>query len=462
MFLTRGDAIKLHPYQEASVEALLPVLKSNRAALDGSEMGLGKTLCAVEVMRRVGNPATVVVCPKICIPSWHRHAAALDTELDACNWEMLRTGRTPYGDWADDDIRGGRFVWNSNIKFLIFDECHKFITPDSLNSRMGRAARRQRIPSLSLSATPADDPLELDTLGYILRLHDSDDAPTLRNPEPTTFFRWALANGCEDRPGEGLLFNGTPEQKLAAMRGIHAQLYPHKGVRVRTEDVPNFPETQITAELFDLNDNGRIDQLYAEMADAVAALRDRARSDYWKDSTTKLLRARQEIELLKVPVFKELSEEGKAKGLSIIHFLNFRASVDQLAERLQTDCIIDGRQVGAAGALQREQHRARFHTDQVRDIICNSEAGGVGIDLDDVRGVYPRLSLISPGYNAKSFKQLTGRPRRATSKSKSFQRVILAAGTVEESVFQTLSAKLARGEALQDGDFFPQSLKVSY
>ena len=39
----------------------------------------------------------------------------------------------------------------------------------------------------------------------------------------------------------------------------------------------------------------------------------------------------------------ELAEEAMENGMSIVLFMNFKDSIDALAERLKTKCIIDGR-----------------------------------------------------------------------------------------------------------------------
>src|SRR5215472_14418332 len=143
-------------YQEEAIQHLCALYASGaRALVNGSDMGTGKTLEAVEVMRRLGSPATLAVVPKVTIPSWHRHAAAQGVELDAINWEMVRTGRTPFYDGAK---------WHPGIQFLIFDEVHRAMGRDSKNSELVRAARRQNIRTLAMSATLADSPMEMDAI----------------------------------------------------------------------------------------------------------------------------------------------------------------------------------------------------------------------------------------------------------------------------------------------------------
>jgi len=412
-------------------------------------MGTGKTLEAVEVMRRLGSPATLAVVPKVTIPSWHRHAAEQGVELDAINWEMVRTGRTPFYDGAK---------WHPGIQFLIFDEVHRAMGRDSKNSELVRAARRQNIRTLAMSATLADSPMEMDAIGYLLGLHEGfRPKPTLRNPEPVSFSKWSAKHGCGLSWRGRWEFNGSPEVQRKHMAKIWQQIYPGRGVRVKISDLPPgvFPQTQITAELYDMDAAGRIDVLYSRMANALEALHKRAEGD-GGGGMVEQLRERQEIELLKLPVFLDLGREAIDAGRSVVIFVNFRQSVEQLCQLFGTDCFIDGTLTGT----QRERNRLAFERNEERVIVCNGEAGGVGCDLDDVTGEFPRTVLISAGFNAKTERQKVGRVCRIRTKSPSLQRYIFAAGTCEEHIQKNLARKLDNLDALNDGDLLPKNLQT--
>jgi superfamily II DNA or RNA helicase len=61
--------------------------------------------------------------------------------------------------------------------------------------------------------------------------------------------------------------------------------------------------------------------------------------------------------------------------------------------------------------------------------------------LHDVTGLRPRVSLISPTFNAKSHIQVLGRIHRNGSKSDALQQIVVAADTVEESVMNAINRK---------------------
>ena len=162
-----------------------------------------------------------------------------------------------------------------------------------------------------------------------------------------------------------------------------------------------------------------------------------------------ILRARQEIELVKVPLFLEMIEEGLENGMSVVVFCNFTETIHALAERLNTQCIVNGE---AKYEKTRQQSIDDFQNDKERVILINIAAGGAGLSLHDVNGKYPRMSLISPSYSAVQMRQATGRVWRDSAKSKSIQKIVFVANTVEEKVCDTVNKKLNNMDILNDGD----------
>jgi hypothetical protein len=69
------------------------------------------------------------------------------------------------------------------------------------------------------------------------------------------------------------------------------------------------------------------------------------------------------------------------------------------------------------------------------------------------------LALISPSYSAIVMRQVTGRVWRESSKTKSIQKILLVAGTVEEDVCEAVKLKIDNLDMLNDGDLFG---KVNY
>lgn len=494
-------------YQVENATALRDAVDQYRGALDASDTGTGKTYTICAVMRERGEK-WLVVCPKAVRSAWHRVAAHFGGEVFTINYEALK-GKTEWGELRKPDgydaaakaareaskkaeayrlaiieddklladpactltqeeraaVRAKhsvmeyrdlqakeqiakktlstlknqrRFVWDVEIPGIVFDEAHRCKAPNSINAKMLIAAKRQNIPVICASATAAQSPLDMKALGYVLGLHNGVD-----------FWKWCKNNGCKPSTFGGFQYVGG----VMTMRKIHQQIFPSRGVRTRIEELGDrFPETQISAELYDLEGSGKIDLLYAEMDEARKALLKDAETDKDLDHPlTQLLRARQEVEILKVPLFQELAEDAVAEGMSVAIFINFNPAMDELLKRLKCECYIRGEQ----SATERDAMIAKFQSGESRIIVCNIRAGGTGVSLHDLDGTRPRLALISPTYSAQDLVQVLGRVWRQGGKSKSIQRLVLAAKTVEEQIRQRFNGKLNNISMLNDGDIRP-------
>lgn len=482
-------------WQGPAADALLEALQRHGAAFDGSDLGTGKTAHALAVVRHLDLPS-LVVCPAVSITGWQRMGKLLGTSFSVINYEALRTGNRQFGTWENPRPkvsekvfictacqqkfgspqeagqrrcphhligihclevkskahRYGKFQFHPNIKLLVFDECHRCAALDSLNADMLIAAKRQKIPVIGISATAASDPLDFRALGFILELHSLHD-----------YHRWAFARGVRKFPLGGFHWPVGETRKKEIMGALHSEIFPSRGVRVRIDDLgTRFPEVQVTAELYDLAEAGRIDRLYATMDAAVVALNvDRSLDKCPEHPLTVLLRASQEIELLTVPVYEELVADALAQGLHVAIFVNYRRTVDELCRRLKTECRVDGSQVGEAGQRARQACVEAFQDDSAPVIVCTHAAGCESISLHDTHGDFARLGLVSPGYNARRVRQILGRLRRAMGRSKAFYRFICIAGTVQERIHKALSSKLNCMDALNDADLLAANLPLT-
>lgn len=446
-------------WQPGPAQHLLDTLRRNGAAVDGSDTGVGKTFQAGAVIKAMEMP-TLVVCPRAAITPWNRMGEALGVEFDIINWEMVRTGRTPYCAF-DDDLNS--FKWAPEVHFLVFDEIHRAGGTESWNAELVIAAKRQRIYTIGLSATLGDDPTKFRAIGYLLGLHTLHDQRVDKLSVRPGFTRWLKAHGCHDSGGGSYYFQGSDTAKRAMMNKINSKIFPERGTRVRTADLGDaFPDRQITAELYDMGDKEQIEALYADMAEAMAELKTRAAFD--KDPNhpmTRLIRARQTVELLKVPTFCSLAKDALAQDYSVVLFVNFKQTLDELRRRLNIACFIDGTQAGEKGLQQRDYMIDIFQKNRERIIVANNDAGGVALSLHDIYGGFPRIGFVSLGWSATKTRQLFGRLHRAGAKSKALYRCLLAAGTVEEKVHRALAPKLNRLDALMDGDLDACNLELT-
>lgn len=484
------DRLRGHQVEPAC--QLIDILSRNRTAADLSDTGTGKTYVAAAVAAYSRLP-TLVITPKVAVNQWHRAAEHFGDTLSVIGYEMLRTGRSPFGKWDNTPPPGftsgeiykcewcsgkvdfdrftpcychpsgihcvnvrkkpwkyGKFHFHPNVKMVIFDEGHRCGALDSLNAELMIAARREVHRSMMLTATAACDPVKMRAIGYFLDLHSLDnDVLGLHTPKKN-FYSWACKFGVRREPMRGLQWRVTAEDQRHYMAEIRREIIPARGVRVCVEDIPGFPKREITSELYDLDENNEIERLYNEMADAIAVLEHRASADANPDHPlTRILRARQKIELLKTPIGVELARDYLDKGYQVAMFVNFSQTLSELCARLKTSCCIRGMQHES----DRQRNIADFQSGKSRLIIVNNEAGGIAVSLHGAR----RIGLVFPPEKAVTLKQVFGRLHRDGGGNCHY-RVLFAAKTVEVRVHRNLQNKLNNLDALNDEDLNPCNL----
>jgi superfamily II DNA or RNA helicase len=420
----------LYPVQQSHVNTLVAALQKHHAAIDSSSTGCGKTICAVEVAKALGL-TLFVVCPKAVIPAWEKEVKGQGSKGAVINYEKLRTGKR-YGRWDKK-----KWVWALPPNTLIvFDEAHRTKNPSSQNCKIAIASKGYHV--LLLSATMADDPTEMRAAGYLTGLF-----------ELPKFWNWCRAHGCSPNPWGAMEFR---RKNVAALEKIHAQIYPDRGSRLTVDDMQgHFAENFIVDSPLDFGDQGEIEKLYSEMDTEIERLKNEMADDSTNPAAQALvaqLRARQGVELLKVPTVIGMVDDALAEGRSVAVFVNFRETLDALRARITVPCeVIQGDQ----NATERSDAIEKFQSNRVHVILCNTAAGGVGVSLHDTTGERPRTALISPSFDAKALVQALGRIHRAGGKTPAYQRILVAQNTIEEKVAKSAKEKIIGQNILNGG-----------
>lgn len=431
----------LRPWQINSVEKLVSSILSWGAAIDGSDCGVGKSYSACAVARELGCNI-LVVCPKSVITSWHKviinHFKMGDKLVGIINYEKLRIGR------KDSDIasfvlsrqtRRESFAWKIPKKtIIIWDESQKLKNWKTQNAKTCVAAIKQGYPMLFCSATNATNPLEMRVVGLALKVYKAS---------AKAYYDWAKVHGVYQGTW-GMEFNNDP----VALKRIHHVLFNQSGVRLRRDEIPNFPACEIISEVYDMDDEDakKINSIYNEMEKELEKWEKNKKGD-GESHLTIQLRARQKIELIKVPLFVEMIEEALEQRFSIAVFVNFTETIKALSDRLNTKCIFDGK----TSDKIRDNNVDQFQLDNERIILVNIQSGGAGLNLHDLNGNFPRMSIISPTYSPVFMRQTLGRVWRDDAKTKAVQKIVCVAKTVEENVCRNVQQKLENMDILNDG-----------
>src|SRR5688572_22307314 len=94
----------LRPWQWDSSVSIYDVLQRFDSAVDASDCGVGKTFTGLAVAQALQLP-TLIICPKIAVSNWSATAEEFFGEkFSVINYENLRTGRSRYGTWANQEL----------------------------------------------------------------------------------------------------------------------------------------------------------------------------------------------------------------------------------------------------------------------------------------------------------------------------------------------------------------------
>lgn len=431
----------LLPYQPAHVADLVVSIKQFGGALDGSDVGTGKTSCALAVAREL-KKEVLVVCPKGAIPTWRYWSDRMGINIcDAISYEKIKTGNTMYLEKIESvarvkgkDVRKVDFRWNlADDALIVFDEVHRCGGKDTLESKLLLQAARQGYARLGLSGTVLDTPMRARALGPAFGLFGEGE-----------FYAWAQNYSCGKYRVMGqntFGFIGTEERKREAMERLHRDLFGSgRGRRMRSSEIKGFPEGRICADLVEATD------AYNEILKAVSQslIGSEVRNDI---PLTELLRARQAAESAKVPEAVARARDLIEQGYSVVIFVNFLDALEKIAGALDTDCTVRGEQSGKV----REENVRRFQANEERCIIVQYQSGGAVLSLHDLHG-RPRIAIGMPTWNSLHFKQAPGRICRAGSLSDSVFRALFADCWPERRVHDVVIEKCGRIDLLNDGD----------
>lgn len=227
---------------------------------------------------------------------------------------------------------------------------------------------------------------------------------------------------------------------------IHKSVYPSRGSRMKIKELGDlFPQNQVLAQCYYSDDHCKVDDIYNLINKALEDIKIKEKRSA---ALGEIIRCRMRLEMLKLPIILDLTDEALETNRSVVIFVNFKDSMAYLQHHLEEECsVIHGDQTLDERTLNIEQ----FQSNKTKIMIAIIQAGGVGISLHDLHG-RPRTSIISPSWNGIDLMQALGRIHRAGSKSASLQRIVYIAKSYEEEICNKLQEKLSVMAAINDGD----------
>lgn len=451
---------KLLSFQVAHVLQLQECLSREKCVIDGSDTGCGKTWCAI-VLCKLLNLTPFIICPKSVISNWQSVANQIGVRiLGIANYEMLKNGNyytencekvnCPYFDIIKDETKKNNST-NYDFKLphdtlVIFDEAHRCKNHRTSTAHLLLSAKKANIKILLLSATLTDKIETFACFGTMFGLYDGHKKfqGWIRKEKIINKIKYS-------KPPGSLL-----DEDGKTLDIINKTMYPRFGSRMKIKELGDlFPKNTISADAYFMPNYKEVDKLYDEINTAMQELKQK---ELRSDALGRIIRARQRIELLKVPTFVEIAEDALENNYAVVIFVNYKETMYQLCHHLNTACIIYGEQT----LEEREENIKQFQENKSNIIIANIQAGGVGISLHDLNGKQ-RMSIISPTWSGIQMQQAFGRIHRAGSKSPAIQKIVYCAKTYEEDICKLIKNKLRTISAINDGDLVgPQIDVVKY
>ena len=445
------NELSLRSWQVPLAERQTKVLQTERMFLCAASTGAGKTYLACYTIAKLGIP-TLVICPKIALSQWKSVIRGMGVEgkvIGVINPEnLIASKRNPFYSHED----GWKNIPEGPV-LLIFDELHRSCSGVYKLSKPGQkgqgckqalmAARwvNKSTPGhkvLALTATPADSPLKMQALGYLMGFH-SFVAPS--------FYDWCRRHGCSMQArGRQAAFAFTRDRlrAKAIMEGIRKDM-GERFMSITPNEIPGFPEETREVVLVDLakEDHEALVRAYEEMPELMKKPS--------RDSMVKLLRLRQQAEFCKASVLAKMAKDEVEDGNSVFIAISFTDARLRIQMELEKAGVPFGAIYGGQKESERNGMIDAFQQNRTHVIIGMMQACGVALSLHDTKHERPRVSLISPSYSASELLQALGRIRRVGG-THATQRIVLAAGSVEERVAKAVNGKIDNIGALTDAD----------
>ena len=447
--------MELRDWQKPIAAKQTEVLSRERVLLEAATTGAGKTYLAAKTIVDLGIP-TLVVCPKIARSQWREVLEGMGASkyvLDVINPENLITSRKQ--QWYSHD-EGWKNI-PPGPALLVFDEIHRScggIYKRTAGSKKGSGCKQALMVArwvnrstpghkvLAMSATPAESPLKMQVIGYLMGFHDFLIG---------SFYNWCRANGCrfveKNRAGAmALEFTKNKKESTAVMSRLREQM-GDRFLSVGPDDIPGFPEEVVETTLVDLakEDHDALVRAYEEMPRNLKEIKPGT------DEMVKLLRLRQQAEFCKAGVLAQMAVEHEADGLSVFVCVNYTSCRERIEAALRKAGVEFANIYGGQNEKERQLGIDAFQDNRIHVMVGMSSACGVALSLHDVKHERPRVSLISPGWSSSELKQALGRIRRVGGTTAT-QKIVLAAGSVEERVVRAVRRKVENLDALVDGD----------
>ena len=444
-FEVPNSNILLFDYQVEAYEKACSIFQTEPAYLDTSKMGSGKTVLTLAVSATFGM-SLIIVCPLGMINTWLKEADKYGISiLKILTFDSLRGSKTnpPKHGMLKIDADGSysatdEFIalCESESVLFVIDEVHKVKDPNTASLHAAHCLVKtiievnERSRIALLGETPLDKP---EFVGSILKLLGIVGTDKMYRYDYVT--RQYILEGMLDVIDKAKEYDKKLTKELrepvyfekATIDKLSLDLYvqiikPHVSFGMQ-RPIADCKFLKICRNgYFDMTP-GDVEELRAGVNMLTKATRFRPESgtiNLGPRSMPAVMKSMTIIERAKVNTSIRLArqtllEDPQAKVLLFFSYIEDMKKATQALSEFDPLLMY-----GETKTPERTEIEEKFQrpTDDYRLLISNPVVGGVGINLDDRDGNWPRTMFIIPSYYFINLQQCTGRIYRpATTKS---------------------------------------------
>ena len=455
--------IKLKPHQVDHFARVMDIMNKNRAYVDTSATGAGKTYIAVKIAQ-VMNLKVLVVSPKSLTTKWKVVTEEYGVELvDTITYGLLRGTKNkcnhPWLTRSNDQFyptREFQDLVRSGV-LVVFDEIGHIKNKKAMQTKAAHALARASGHMALISAMPLDNIDNIECIFKMLGIVTHEGLHFYEREGHKFGTGEYVMTGFDEVKSKCLKWDPDTTKKILAPDGIEIPITRRNINTLAFKLYTNVVKYHISSSAapfkidaiqdigngfykMDPNQEKLWKQEISKLKKAIGydeTTKTATKSGF--NSTTAILHT---LETIKVDIIvreaeKVLTSNPNAKVIVVMFYLDPMNSVAKKLAKY-SPLIMSG----ALSTRNRNTIMDKFQkaTSESRLLITQIITGGEGIDLDDNHGDYPRFSFIAPTYHFQALHQATGRTYRESTKSKATIRIMYGQNTSENAA--DLEAKM--------------------
>ena len=461
--------------QLSSYTRVCNILSTHSAYLDTSPTGAGKTYVTCIAARDLGY-SLFVVAPKSTLTNWHKAAeevgADLLTVITYSAFRGTKKGIVQHSalDRNDDGTYSAttELRESKNILF-VFDESQN-VKNWNTSTRKAATKLSQNLPNSCrialLSASPYDKGEHAKSYLFCMGIVRCSDKIYDWDFESFEYVQLGSQDLCDyvhrmlpREEAEKIVC--SPEQfNKQTVNALCTRIYQEVALRFQSTYAP-LPQDCVSIQgahtfvSFPEEQKGKIQEALDLMR--TYKKKDPATGKIYVDFRS-LNKGFEMLERAKVETLVDISCRtlGSKKQSKVLLFLNFLGSIDRAKQLFEEKGYKVATLTGKTSVDWRKAIQDKFQepSNVLRVLVSNITVGGVGIDLDDKHGDYPRYAFFNPNYKFIDILQATGRVCRANTMSTPTVR-LLYSGAGERRILENISTKsLTTKNTLKQKDGF--------